>query len=94
MKRLFLFIAVALFAGPLVGPSSAQQVPGSPGFDRLLCTGLASGLVEIVDDDDAGTAIVNIYHGNSGTFSTHTVYYQDTQAPTGLSCGDTVLGIE
>jgi len=95
MKRLFILFAFALLASPLVGPGSAQQVPGNSGFDRLLC--MADGVLDITelgeDADGNRVAEVTIPHGKSGTSSTHTIVYEDTNGNEVLDCDDKIISV-
>jgi hypothetical protein len=106
MKRsiiLAMFTLLAILLEPssrLVGPSFAQQIPGT-GFSVLLCELPPSGCVgelcvtivsDTVDETtDIGEAVVKITHGT--TSSTHTVTYEDTNESGSLDCGDTIISV-
>jgi len=107
MKRaVILVVAIGLFGFGAIGPTFAQQVPGQ-GFSALLCLvqevgvpGSAQISVTIdsdtgADSDGNGTAVVTITHGapESGSGSTHTVLYHDTNESGHLDCRDTILSV-
>jgi hypothetical protein len=96
MNRWIILAIVGLLAIPLVESSFAQQVPGNPGVDLLLC--LAGESIDITaiqepDEDGIGVAQVTLPHGKSGGGSTHIVVYEDTNGSGELDCGDAVLSI-
>ena len=107
MKRsiilaMFTLLSILLFApiSGVVGPSIAQQIPGT-GFSALLCKLPAGGCagklcVTIVSDTvdentDIGEAVVRVTHGTTG--STHTITYEDSNESGGLDCGDMIISI-
>lgn len=106
MKRAVILVAVVLFGFGTIGPTFAQQVPGR-GFSALLCLVQQVGLpddaqisVTIASDSGPdtqgnGTAVVIIIHGapQSGSGSTHTVFYHDTNGTGQLDCGDAILSV-
>jgi hypothetical protein len=106
MKRAVVLVAIGLFGLGAIGPTFAQQVPGQ-GFSALLCLVQQVGLpgsaqISVTIDRDSGadsegdgTAVVTITHGapESGSGSTHTVLYHDTNDSGHLDCGDTILSV-
>src|SRR4029434_7769085 len=100
MKQAVVLAAIGSFGFGVIGPTFAQQVPGQ-GFSALLCLveqvgvpGNAQISVTIdsdsgADPDGNGTAVVTITHGapQSGSGSTHTVLYNDTNGSGHLDCG-------
>jgi hypothetical protein len=106
MKRSVVLVAIGLFGFGAIGPTFAQQVPGQ-GFSALLCLVQQVGLpgsaqISVTIDSDSGvdsegngTAVVTITHGapQSGSGSTHTVLYHDTNPSGHLDCGDTILSV-
>ena len=106
MKNAVVLVAIGLFGFGAIGPASAQQVPGQ-GFSALLCLVQQVGLpgnaqVSVTIDSDSGansegngTAVVTITHGApvSGSGSTHTVLYHDTNGSGHLDCGDTIFSV-
>jgi hypothetical protein len=99
-------LAIGLFGFGAIGPAFAQQVPGE-GFSALLCLVQQVGVpgsaqISVTIDSDSGadsegngTAVVTITHGapQSGSGSTHTVLYHDTNGSGHLDCGDTILSL-
>jgi hypothetical protein len=106
MKRAVILVAIGLFGFGAIGPASAQQVPGQ-GFSALLCLVQQVGVpgnaqISVTIDSDSGadsegngTAVVTITHGapQSGSGSTHTVLYHDTNGSGHLDCGDSILSV-
>jgi hypothetical protein len=107
MKRIVVLMAIALLGfGAIEKPTFAQQVPGR-GFSALLCLVQQVGLpgnaqVSVTIDRDSGadaegngTAVVTITHGapQSGSGSTHTVLYEDTNGSGQLDCGDSIQSV-
>ena len=107
MKRIVVLMAIGLFGFGAIGrPTFAQQVPGQ-GFSALLCLVQLVGLpgnaqISVTIDSDSGAdaegngiAVVTITHGapQSGSGSTHTVLYEDTNGSGHLDCGDTIQSV-
>jgi hypothetical protein len=109
MKRAVVLVTIVLFGFGAIGgpaPTFAQQVPGE-GFSALLCLVQQVGLpgsaqISVTIDSDSGadnegngTAVVTITHGapQSGSGSTHTILYHDTNGSGHLDCGDTILSV-
>ena len=98
MKRWGIFAFVGLLAIPYARSADAQQVPGNPGFSRLLCMGESNiGITPVIvpnaENNWVGAADVFLPHGASGGGSTHRVVYKDTDQSGALNCGDTILSI-
>jgi hypothetical protein len=106
MNRSIVLAAVGLFAVGAIAPTFAQQVPGH-GFSALLCLVQEVGVpgdaqISVTIDSDSGPdnqgngiAVVTITHGAppSGSGSTHTVLYHDTNSSGRLDCGDTIISV-